>query len=622
MKLKKGSIYGLLFILLYIAMYYLWLIHWKDNRQIMTLGGAIFSIVGCLIAVVWLFAACKRTIRSKKTYWLLLSLGCLSYTFAEFIWMFYENILKVKVPFPGYPDLFYLLQILLFLIAFVYKLTKEKRKYQAARFLFDAAIIMTVAATFSWKFIISAIVTSPSEMSAFPLLVSLAYPIGDLALLFGAISIYFGTQKIFSNKEALFLISGLLIQIFADSSYMYLTSVNQYSSGSLIDPLSILGILFVGFTGRLYNEKTQNAAAEIKPAQKAEIIHLSFPYFIVTVLLIFMFVSSYGIDAFSIGSSISILLLIIRQILIIIENQQLLHKYYKKSTELAISEQRYKSLFEYHPDAVFSIDLQGNFDSMNAACANWLGYEKEELIGLPCSPFIAESRLKMAIKHFFRVKGGTPRYYEISVCNRCNEYFDINIIMVPIIVKEKIVGVFGVGKDITEMKKKAEQIKYLAYHDSLTKVPNRALFEELLKDAAANSKRNKEMFAIMFIDLDGFKMINDTLGHGAGDQLLVSVSKRLKECIRENDIVARIGGDEFILLIKGISHSEDAALVGQKILDALNQPQIINGYEIMSTPSIGIAIYPIDGLDPLALIKKADMAMYQVKENGKGNFRL
>ena len=624
-KVKKIHFNGLYFLILYAATYYGWIIYWKNTPEILTLGGNILSISGSLVAAIWLAkGAANHSNKVKRNFTILLFLGCMSYVVAELVWAVYENILKIEVPFPGYPDLFYLLQLLFFLAAFVYLIGKGKKKFQFIKFLFDVAIIMTVATTFSWHFLISPIVQF-SDGITFSFWVSLAYPLGDLALLFGALSIFFGMQKTFSAKESGFIISGLLIQIFADSSYLYLIALDQYTSGSLIDPLFIVGILCVGYTGILKKvevEENQTGKAESVQIEKLDAMRLFLPYLNVTILFIFMFNKGTGNYAVSIGLGISILLVVVRQIIMIIENHHLLREYSQKADELEISEERYRSLFEYHPDAVYSLDLKGKFESINSAGAKLFGYEKKELVGLSSVSFTSEVHQRTVTDHLLKATKGSTENYEIPIFNKNGDFHQLNVTNIPIIVKNHLVGMFGIGKDITENKKNEEKIKYLAYHDSLTGLPNRAFFEEILNKFIADAQQNNKMFGVMFMDLDRFKMINDTLGHDVGDQLLVAVANRLKECIKETDTAARQGGDEFILLIEEVSRKEEITGMAQLILDCFKQPFTINGIEILSTPSIGIAIYPIDGHSSAALIKKADLAMYDVKENGRGYFAL
>ncbi len=167
----------------------------------------------------------------------------------------------------------------------------------------------------------------------------------------------------------------------------------------------------------------------------------------------------------------------------------------------------------------------------------------------------------------------------------------------------------------------AQRVEYLAYHDGLTALPNRSLFNKLLSQAISQAHRHQRRLAVAFIDLDRFKQINDTLGHEAGDELLKEVASRLKACLRDSDTVARLGGDEFVVLLTDVTEEKYAATVAQKIITAIAQPSVLLSQEFRVTASIGISTYPIDGTDELTLTKNADIAMYQAKEDGKNNFQ-
>jgi len=167
----------------------------------------------------------------------------------------------------------------------------------------------------------------------------------------------------------------------------------------------------------------------------------------------------------------------------------------------------------------------------------------------------------------------------------------------------------------------AQRVEYLAYHDALTGLPNRTMFSKLLSQSISEARRYDRQLAVSFLDLDRFKRINDTLGHEAGDQLLQEVATRLEECVRDSDTVARLGGDEFVVLLPELADGKYAATVAQKILTAVAKPFTLIGQEFRVTTSIGISVYPQDGLDEQTLTKNADIAMYQAKTEGKNNFQ-
>ena len=177
-------------------------------------------------------------------------------------------------------------------------------------------------------------------------------------------------------------------------------------------------------------------------------------------------------------------------------------------------------------------------------------------------------------------------------------------------------------EDITERKKYEEKIQQMAFYDSLTGLPNRKLFSDRLGIVLAQAKRNKKKVGIVMLDLDNFKDVNDTLGHDVGDTLLKAVAERLSVTLRKSDTVARFGGDEFVLIFPDMEVIEEAIQVVQKIIDRFHKPFLIDTHQLVVTTSIGIAVYPNDGMDEEILLKNADIAMYQAKQAGRARYQL
>ena len=180
----------------------------------------------------------------------------------------------------------------------------------------------------------------------------------------------------------------------------------------------------------------------------------------------------------------------------------------------------------------------------------------------------------------------------------------------------------AIFSDITERKEQTERLEYLATHDPLTGLANRALFSELLHKALSEARRSKSSVAILFLDVDKFKQINDSLGHYIGDLLLQHVANSLLKLLRAGDIVARQGGDEFIMALPNLTSSQDAILLAEKILHALAQPCTLNGQTLKVTTSIGISLFPEDGTEIGRLMQSADVALYRAKQAGRNNFQL
>jgi diguanylate cyclase (GGDEF)-like protein/PAS domain S-box-containing protein len=180
---------------------------------------------------------------------------------------------------------------------------------------------------------------------------------------------------------------------------------------------------------------------------------------------------------------------------------------------------------------------------------------------------------------------------------------------------------FVVVKDITERRRVVEKLEYMAHYDILTGLPNRIFFYNKFAHAIAFAKREKTQMALLFLDIDGFKEVNDIYGHNIGDMVLQNIAERLRICVRESDIIARIGGDEMTIILSKIAERADAALVAQKVIDAVSPEFTMENISCSIGVSVGISVYPEDGRETETLLKKADIAMYQVKESGKNGYR-
>ncbi|WP_066315539.1 EAL domain-containing protein [Bacillus sp. FJAT-29814] len=289
--------------------------------------------------------------------------------------------------------------------------------------------------------------------------------------------------------------------------------------------------------------------------------------------------------------------------------------------QLELNDQRYKSLFEYSANSVYSIDLEGRFISCNSVSEQFTGYQKDELLPpIRFEQLIIPEKLPETMERFELCKQGAPQNFRTSMRHRNGSILHLSVTIVPIMVNGEINGVFGIAQDITKQVEIEEANEHMAYHDYLTGLPNRNKLNTTLPAELELAAKNKQHVAILFLDLDRFKVINDTLGHSTGDKLLIEVAERMTACLYDKDIVFRQGGDEFIIIVKD-ANREVASLVSKKILEVLSEPFQIEDYDIFTSPSIGISLFPEDGDNVETLIKKADFAMYHAKNDGKNNFK-
>jgi diguanylate cyclase (GGDEF)-like protein/PAS domain S-box-containing protein len=279
-------------------------------------------------------------------------------------------------------------------------------------------------------------------------------------------------------------------------------------------------------------------------------------------------------------------------------------------------------------DAVLSTDITGKVTYLNAVAEQMTGWTREEAFGRPLAEVFeiidggtrkpCLNPLKLAIEEN-RTVGLSANCILIR---RDGHESAIEDSAAPIHDRSGLVtGGVIVFHDVSMSRAMTEQMTYLAQHDSLTNLPNRVLLQDRLSQAIAASRRHGTRIAVLFLDLDGFKHINDSLGHTIGDKLLQSVAERLLVCVRSSDTVSRQGGDEFVVLLSEIAHAADAGISAAKILNALSEPHEIHPYSLRATASIGVTTYPDDGQDAEILIKNADMAMYQAKQKGHNNYQ-
>ncbi len=296
-----------------------------------------------------------------------------------------------------------------------------------------------------------------------------------------------------------------------------------------------------------------------------------------------------------------------------------------KARKLLNTEKLAGLVFENSLESLMVCDGAGRIQMVNRAFTDTTGYTPEEVIGKSPS-MLSSGKHDMAFYANFWYSLLRDGRWQGEIWNRRKNgeiYPELLNISTVTNSEGDIIYFVAVFSDITERKRNEEIIAFQAFHDALTGLPNRTLFKDRLEQALSLGRRDQERkVAVMLLDLDRFKIINDTLGHNVGDQLLQEVAHRLRGCLRESDTVARLGGDEFTLLLPQIDKPEDAALVAAKILEALRQPFHLGGKDLFVTPSIGISVFPEDGDDADTLIKRADSAMYYVKERGRANFYL
>ncbi len=314
------------------------------------------------------------------------------------------------------------------------------------------------------------------------------------------------------------------------------------------------------------------------------------------------------------------------------------HQHDAMESKLKESEELHRFIVNSSPDLVYMLDRNGCFSFVNDRIEGMLGYGKGDIIGKHYSELVDEDDLLAADNLFNERRTGDRavknvelrlkskrRDSRVGLTRSKSVWTELTAMGIYADNSERtrknFAGTYGTARDISERKQAQEVINFQAYHDLLTHLPNRALLKDRLNLAITQARRNKRKLGAMFLDLDRFKLVNDTLGHSMGDRLLKAVANRLQSCLRSGDTLSRFGGDEFTLLLPEVRTRDDVVVIAEKILDRLNQPFVIDGHELFVGASIGIAMYPEAGDSGEELIQNADIAMYHVKGRGKNGYQ-
>jgi diguanylate cyclase (GGDEF)-like protein/PAS domain S-box-containing protein len=320
-----------------------------------------------------------------------------------------------------------------------------------------------------------------------------------------------------------------------------------------------------------------------------------------------------------------------------LRRRQVEQEHVTMSAHMEQSERLHRFLVEQSPDIIYTLDNAGHFVFINRRAETLLGYEPNELIGKHYSVIVHPDDMSHANYTFNERRIGDRASSNVEIRLKSKNlskgflHFD-NRVIVTILSSQGVyaakddsplgnfVGTAGVARDITERKKAEETITFQAFHDLLTGLPNRVLFNDRLDLAVIQAERRQQRLGVMFIDLDRFKLVNDTYGHPEGDELLKAFSRRTRSCLRSGDTLGRLGGDEFTVLLPDINSESDVITIAEKIMAEMTRPFTVGGQDYYASASIGIAIYPEDGNSSESLVRNADIAMYQTKNQGKNGY--
>jgi diguanylate cyclase (GGDEF)-like protein/PAS domain S-box-containing protein len=577
--------------------------------------------IACLMTARWSTPQHRRM-------WKLLGASALSWGSGQAAWTWYETVLGRDVPFPSLADVGYLAAVPLAAAALLSLPFAAQSLAGRVRQVLDGLMIAASLLLVSWVLVLSPLFRAGSE-GIIPQAISLAYPIGDVVV--GTIVLVMvararrGSGTI--GIPLALLGGGLVAWAVADSGFVYLTAIGSYSSGALIDAGWFLGYLLILLAAR---KPTASPVDEEETPAGVDRVGLFLPYIAVVGALAVSTVAQLqqGILGLFVSwiRSFIILALIGRQVLSLLENQSLARhlesRVIERTTELRASEQRFQALVQHSSEVVILVDRHGNVEYVSESMSRVFGYSQADLQGRPLNGILdpeAGAQLLEGLADVAQRPYGVLEL-ELRLRHRDGHRCTVQFTITNLLDNPSVGGLVLNTRDISERRQLEDQLVHQAFHDSLTALANRALFKDRVEHALLRTKRQTPSVAVLFLDLDGFKEVNDSLGHAAGDRLLIKVGQRLGACVRPSDTVARFGGDEFAVLVEDASDDLELVTVAQRILDGLRQPFLVNGRELHVRGSMGIAKMDsdVDGVDQL--LRNADLAMYRAKAAGQGGF--
>jgi diguanylate cyclase (GGDEF)-like protein/PAS domain S-box-containing protein len=603
---------------------------------VLGVGGAqttqAISNFGLIAAAGSAGIACLVTARSStpqhRRMWKLLGASALSWGSGQAAWTWYETVLGRDVPFPSIADIGYLAAVPLAAAALLSLPFAAGSLAGRVRQVLDGLMIAASLLLVSWVLVLSPLFRSDGE-GFLSQAISLAYPIGDVVV--GTIVlVMLARARRGSGTRGIplpLLGGGLVAWAVADSGFVYLTATESYSSGALIDAGWFLGYILILVAAR---KPMAVPVDEEEAAASVDRVGLFLPYVAVVGALAVSTVAQLqqgllGLFVSWIRSFI-ILALIGRQVLSLLENLSLARhlesRVIERTAELRASEQRFQALVQHSSEVVILVDRDAKVEYVSESMTRVFGYGEAHLQGRSLSGIFdpeAGRRLREGLAEVAQRPYGVLEL-ELPLQHRDGHRCTVQITITNLLDNPAVSGLVLNTRDISERRQLEDQLSHQAFHDNLTALANRALFKDRVEHALQRTKRQTPSVAVLFVDLDGFKEVNDSLGHEAGDRLLVQVGQRLGACVRPSDTVARFGGDEFAVLIEDASDDLELAAVADRVLEDLRQPFHINDRELHIRGSMGIARMDpdVDGVDQL--LRNADLAMYRAKAAGQGGY--
>jgi diguanylate cyclase (GGDEF)-like protein/PAS domain S-box-containing protein len=595
----------------------------------------LLNLMG-LSAVIAVVVGVRRNKPGYALPWWLFAVGLGLYWMGDVYTYSYPKLLHAEVPFPSVGDAIYLTVYPALMLGLLL-LVRRRNPRGDRNGLIDSAILTLGLSLLSWVLLIAPYLHDPT-MGVLPKLVSVAYPLGDIILLAAAIRLALDNGK---HQPAFYLLSASIVSLLVtDFVYGVMTLDNTYHHQLLLD-LGWLSYQLLWGAAALHPSMTamEEPATEERESQLTplRLALLTCASLIAPVCVLLKELRRGDLDLIVIlVASIVLFGFVVMRMVGLVRQQE---RSTERERELAAekarltaeiqrrsSEARFASLVQHSSDLITVVGSDATIAYQSPSSEHVLGYAPEELMGTRFDGLVAPDDAG----HLLRLLADGAAYarkdgevIECTLRHRDGTMRQFEILHTNLLDDEHVRGIVLNARDISERKAFEDQLAHQAFHDPVTNLPNRALFVERVRHAISRSRRESSELGVIFLDIDDFKTINDSLGHGAGDAALIDVAKRLSNSIRSSDTAARFGGDEFVVLLEDLEGTETAVEVAERVLEDLRAPLMVAGKELVLRASIGISILEGDSTASAdELIRDADAAMYIAKRDGKGGYRL
>ena len=599
----------------YVAGYLVWLAapFGSEEQQAFFTNFAFLPVDGVVI-VLWAAAARRSGAGSpSRLAWALLAGAMVAMAFGDAVYFWLD--VTGEVPFPSIADVGYLVFYALMLVGLLRFPTAARTRDESARFWLDAALIVVAGGMFVWEFVLHAALTTDG-LDPLAAALSVGYPVGDLLLLLG-ISVTVLRRQETSNRRSLAVIAlGALLFFGADTGFAIASAEGSHLGGSWPDGLFMLATLAWAAAGWVALRDAR------LPAGTGLAIRVGgvspFPYVAVGAAYVLIVALTWSPNDRSgqlvLGGAALTALVVARQIVAVRDNIRLTRVQAQHDVE-----ERFLGLIQHASDVITVIDDDLTIRYQTPSISGLLGYDAAALIGTSIADIVhpRDALALAALADVTDERGRPSAPIELRLRDTSGGWRETEAIAADLRAIPSVRGLVLTTRDVTEQKALTARLKDQSLHDPLTGLANRLLFHDRVEQALRRSVRRGVKTAVLFMDLDEFKRINDTRGHEAGDQLLVAVAARLAGAVRREDTPARLGGDEFAVLIEDVTDVASALHEAQRICELLAAPIQVQAIATVATASIGVAMASPGHEDADELMRNADVAMYAAKSAGR-----